>query len=600
MEVNQQPFVVTVNCGSAAPITAGKPFTCTVSATGGTAPYQGTGNFTVTQPVKGTFTESFTVRDANGKSAIASTQVTVVQQPFVATVNCGSTGITAGKPFTCTVSATGGTAPYQGTGTFTVTQPVKGTFTESFTVRDANGKSAVASTTVTVVQQPFVATVNCGTGQTAGKPFTCTVSATGGTAPYQGTGTFTVTQPVKGTFTESFTVTDANGKSTVASTVVRVSGQPLVVDFSFTCSGGFVITFTATASGGTTPYSFSWNFGDSNTGTGNPVTHTYTGAGPFTVTLTLTDANGTHATKSKSVTPCGNVLTDTSFCPLDQNGFRIIFIMDPANPSAFRLVSTNPGQFYDNVFDTGTPLTPVTLSIKVPYPFVTNGAFPIQVSSSFNVVGGCFQPAFDQNANFAVSTSGGNLSPSGHPVILLSDYGSTPTVGVTTTTVTVTGNIPATGLVYVTIHLEYGLKGTSGWTKVGTGPTVFPAFNSGIGGGITINDPQSYAFSFTDGTPSSTSPVSHNVWKKDPGFAGVITDLTTGARIAGATVNIYDSTHHYIGSATTDNDGVYLFVYKYTGSKTTFTVVAAISMTNYQSVAVQMQSNKLVLLNFQF
>jgi len=233
--VFQQPFVVSVTCGTAAnAITAGKPFTCTVSATGGTAPYQGTGSFVVTEPVKGTFVESFPVSDANGKTAVASTQVTVVQQPFVVSVTCGAstpTGqITAGKPFACTVSATGGTQPYHGTGDFTVTQPVKGTFTESFTVTDANGKSAVASTHVTVIQQPFVVSVTCGgsiqtpTGSiiTAGKPFTCHVSASGGTAPYQGTGNFQVTEPVKGTFHESFNVKDANGKTAVATTTVTV------------------------------------------------------------------------------------------------------------------------------------------------------------------------------------------------------------------------------------------------------------------------------------------------------------------------------------------------------------------------------------------
>src|SRR5207245_6612060 len=137
----------------------------------------------------GTFTESFNVKDANGKTAVASTHVTVVQQPFTVTVTCGSASaaITAGKPFDCTVSASGGTQPYGGTGTFSVTQPVKGTFTERFTVTDANGKSAVASTQVDVVQQPFVVSVSCGsagTPITAGKAFNCVVSATCGTQTY--------------------------------------------------------------------------------------------------------------------------------------------------------------------------------------------------------------------------------------------------------------------------------------------------------------------------------------------------------------------------------------------------------------------------------
>src|SRR6266852_2054214 len=92
--------------------------------------------------------------------------VVVDAQPVDVTVNCG-TGQTAGMAFNCVVSATGGTAPYTGTGTFPVTQPVKGTFTETFSVHDTNSPTLVAgSQSVTVTGQPVVVTLNCGTGQT--------------------------------------------------------------------------------------------------------------------------------------------------------------------------------------------------------------------------------------------------------------------------------------------------------------------------------------------------------------------------------------------------------------------------------------------------
>src|SRR5207245_4566567 len=140
----------------------------------------------------------------NNDTVPVDNPVTVSAQPIVVAVTCPTSGATAGKPFDCTVSATGGTAPYSGTGSFSVTEPVKGTFTETFSVTDANGVTASGSASVSVAPQPLVVTVTCGSSTssvTAGKPFICTVSATGGTAPYQGTGTFTLTQPVKGTFT---------------------------------------------------------------------------------------------------------------------------------------------------------------------------------------------------------------------------------------------------------------------------------------------------------------------------------------------------------------------------------------------------------------
>src|SRR5260370_5785475 len=94
---------------------------------------------------------------------MASTHVTVVQQLFVVSVSCGSSSaaITAGKPFDCVVSATGGTGPYQGIGTVSVTPPLNGTHTETSSAPDSYRKSAIASTHVTVVHHPFVVGVTC-------------------------------------------------------------------------------------------------------------------------------------------------------------------------------------------------------------------------------------------------------------------------------------------------------------------------------------------------------------------------------------------------------------------------------------------------------
>ncbi len=53
---------------------------------------------------------------------------------------------------------------------------------------------------------------------------------------------------------------------------------------------GNTVSFTAVPSGGTSPYSFSWDFGDGQTGTGNLTQHRYTVAGSFSVTLNVTDS----------------------------------------------------------------------------------------------------------------------------------------------------------------------------------------------------------------------------------------------------------------------------------------------------------------------
>src|SRR5262249_50344820 len=160
-------------------------------------------------------------------TASGSAIVQVAPQPLVVTVTCPS-GLTAGKPFTCSYQATGGTAPYTASGTSFIA-PVKGSYTVPIFVTDANGAHAVGTTTVMIAPQPLVVTVRCDSGATAGKPFNCSVSATGGTSPYSGTGTFTVSEPVKGQFTESFTVVDSNGVHATGSAIVSIAPQPLVV-----------------------------------------------------------------------------------------------------------------------------------------------------------------------------------------------------------------------------------------------------------------------------------------------------------------------------------------------------------------------------------
>ncbi len=77
---------------------------------------------------------------------------------------------------------------------------------------------------------------------------------------------------------------------------------PLDADFSANSTNVYVdqeVTFTNATSGGSIPYSFSWNFGDSNTSTTENPTHTYGSTGTYTVELTVTDANSASDTETK-------------------------------------------------------------------------------------------------------------------------------------------------------------------------------------------------------------------------------------------------------------------------------------------------------------
>ena len=141
----------------------------TVSASGGTGPYTGTGNYTVTAGP-----HSYTVTDANGCTTTTSTTIT---EPSALTASSSATSISCfGGTAVVTVTATGGTTPYTGIGTYTVSAG-----THSYSVTDVNG--CTSSTTV-IVTEP--ALVNAPTGA-ASQTFCSTLNST--IASIQVTGT---------------------------------------------------------------------------------------------------------------------------------------------------------------------------------------------------------------------------------------------------------------------------------------------------------------------------------------------------------------------------------------------------------------------------
>jgi hypothetical protein len=85
---------------------------------------------------------------------------------------------------------------------------------------------------------------------------------------------------------------------------VHQSNPSLTASFTFSPTAptvGQTVTFTAAASGGTSPYTFNWSFGDGSTGTGSPATHSYSTAGTFNTQLTVHDSASATATASQSV-----------------------------------------------------------------------------------------------------------------------------------------------------------------------------------------------------------------------------------------------------------------------------------------------------------
>src|SRR5438128_5787665 len=142
-----------------------------------------------------------------------------------------------------------------------------------------------------------------------------TGTSAGGTLPYSyswnfgdgssGSGAITShSYSSAGQYSVTVTVTDSSSKTATSSQSVTVS-QPNALTAGFTYApsvpfSGQSVTFTGTASGGTSPYSYSWNLAGTSK-TGNTVSQSFTN-GTYTISVTVTDATGKTATSSQSLT----------------------------------------------------------------------------------------------------------------------------------------------------------------------------------------------------------------------------------------------------------------------------------------------------------
>jgi hypothetical protein len=291
----------------------------------------------------------------NGAVTMDSNNVAVCGPNFacpVITVNPATlpNGV-VGTPYSQTVSAVGGTAPYTftvssgalpngltlnaTTGVISGTPTLAGTFNFTITATDSNGcpGSRPYSIVIPVSGCPVI-TVNPATlpPGVIGTPYSQTVSATGGTAPYTftlssgalppgltlngTTGVISGTPTTAGQFNFTITATDANscpGSRPYSIVIPVVPICPFITVSPATLPVpvvGVPYSQTITASGGTPPYTFTLSSGvlppglnlNPTSGTTAVISGTPASAGIFTFTITATDANGCPGSRTYSFT----------------------------------------------------------------------------------------------------------------------------------------------------------------------------------------------------------------------------------------------------------------------------------------------------------
>ena len=120
-----------------------------------------------------------------------------------------------------------------------------------------------------------------------------------------------------GTFNASVTVTDSAADHFTKNWTITASVPVLTLAIKASPTNAMInetVTFTASPSGGTPPYTFAWTFGDGGTSSSQNATHAYTAAGSYIAKLVLTDSKGLSVSKNVtiSVTQAGPVSTTST------------------------------------------------------------------------------------------------------------------------------------------------------------------------------------------------------------------------------------------------------------------------------------------------
>jgi hypothetical protein len=375
-----QPTAITASAAAGTIACFGGTTTLTVTASGGTAPLQYSLNGGAFQ-AGNTFTVNaagspYTVTVKDASNCTATTNSVAVTQPTAITASAAAGTIACfGGTTTLTVTASGGTAPlqyslnggaFQAGNTFTV-NAVGSPYT--VTVRDAN--LCTATTNSVAVTQPTAITASAaaGTINCFGGTTTLTVTASGGTAPlqyslnggaFQAGNTFTVNAAGS-----PYTVTVKDANNCTATTNIVTVSQPTQLAATasstpVTTIGGSNGTATANPSGGTSPYTYSWNSVPVQT------TQTASGLTAGSYTVTVTDAKGCTTTATTTVgSPACNITASAATGTIACFGGITTLTVTTTGGTAPLQYSLNGGAFQaGNTFTVNAAGSPYTVTVK--------------------------------------------------------------------------------------------------------------------------------------------------------------------------------------------------------------------------------------------
>jgi hypothetical protein len=332
--VNSLPTVSTSPATVVMDVGQSRMFTSTVS--GGTTPYSyqwylngsavsgATGtSWMFTPSSAGNYTVYLIIKDTAGVSATSNTDSVDVNTKPMVTISPTPVTMDVGQSQAFTSSVSGGTSPYSyqwyldnspvsdaTSASWTYTPPSPGSHTVYLKVTDAANATTISNTVPVTVNGPLSVNIlptsaTLDVGQS--KLFNSTIS--GGTPPFTyqwysngspgGTGaTWSFAPASAGSYSIYVNVTDAVGTVVKSNTAIIIVNSALSVSISPTSAVldvGESKTFTATVSGGTSPFTYQWYLNGTSVShaTGSTWTFTPSSSGTYTVYVIVTDSAST-------------------------------------------------------------------------------------------------------------------------------------------------------------------------------------------------------------------------------------------------------------------------------------------------------------------
>ena len=270
----------------------------------------------------GTYT--VTITDENmctTTSSVTITEPTVLTSSITASTNVDCNGNSTGS---ATVTGAGGTTGYTylwSDGMAQTGAMATGLAAGMYSVVVTDANNCTSTSMVTITEPMVLASTTLQTQQAScsgGNDGKAEVNVTGGTMPYtyawaHGATTDTITGLAAGTY--MVTVTDANGCMTTNSVAIT-SPSGLAASTSIfsnvSCNGGTDGSVNLTVTGGTMPFTYTWNNGATTEDIFNVA------AGAYTVMIT--DANGCSLSVMATVTEPTALTASTSMTNVSCNG----------------------------------------------------------------------------------------------------------------------------------------------------------------------------------------------------------------------------------------------------------------------------------------